>query len=190
MRNLYFWLTTCLIPRSRKSKISLSARINLWRVHWTENCQLAVGDGSIISSKIYFERPEASVCIGHSTFVGASKIIAAEKVEIGNNVLVSWDVTIVDHDSHSLDWIERKEDVRNWYLGKKIWNHVAIRPVKICDKAWIGFGATILKGVTVGEGAVVGAGSVVRSDVEPYTVVVGNPASVVRRLAPINEKTT
>jgi UDP-2-acetamido-3-amino-2,3-dideoxy-glucuronate N-acetyltransferase len=49
--------------------------------------------------------------------------------------------------------------------------------------ASIGAGAVVLPGVTIGERAMVGAGAVVVRDVEPDTVVVGNPARVVRRLA-------
>lgn len=48
--------------------------------------------------------------------------------------------------------------------------------VVIGDYVWIGFGAIVLPGVTIGEGAVIGAGAVVTKDVEPYTIVAGNPA--------------
>jgi maltose O-acetyltransferase len=54
--------------------------------------------------------------------------------------------------------------------------------VIINDKAWIGFNAILLKGVVIGEGAVVAAGSVVTKDVEPWTMVAGNPARVIKRL--------
>ena len=43
------------------------------------------------------------------------------------------------------------------------------------DDAWIGFGATILKGVHIGKGAVIGARSVITHNVPAYTVVVGSP---------------
>jgi galactoside O-acetyltransferase len=66
--------------------------------------------------------------------------------------------------------------------GVKRWDFVSVRPVRIGDKVWIGFGASILKGVNVGEGSVVGAKAVVTRDVPPYTVVAGNPARVVRQL--------
>src|SRR5262245_36200577 len=56
-------------------------------------------------------------------------------------------------------------------------------PTRVRRRASIGSGAVILPGVTVGEGAVVGAGSVVAEDVAPRTVVVGNPARVLRTLA-------
>jgi len=48
--------------------------------------------------------------------------------------------------------------------------------------ASIGSAAVLLPGVTIGEGAMVGAGAVVTKDVAPFTVVVGNPARVIREL--------
>lgn len=51
----------------------------------------------------------------------------------------------------------------------------------IGNDAWVGRGASVLPGVTVGDGAIVGAHAVVAKDVPPYAVVVGNPATVVRR---------
>lgn len=61
-------------------------------------------------------------------------------------------------------------------------NIITCKPVRICRKAWIGAGATILPGVTIGENAVVGAGSVVTRDVEPNTIVAGNPARLIRHI--------
>lgn len=59
---------------------------------------------------------------------------------------------------------------------------ITCKPVHICRRAWIGAGATILPGVTIGENSVVGAGSVVTHDVEPNTIVAGNPARVIRKI--------
>jgi maltose O-acetyltransferase len=56
--------------------------------------------------------------------------------------------------------------------------------VIIGDRVWIAYRAIILPGVTIGEGAVVGAGSVVTKDVEPYSIVAGNPARVVNKRSP------
>jgi maltose O-acetyltransferase len=52
--------------------------------------------------------------------------------------------------------------------------------ISIEDDCWIGAGAIILSGVTIGKGSVVGAGSVVTKNVEPYSVVVGNPARKIK----------
>jgi virginiamycin A acetyltransferase len=51
----------------------------------------------------------------------------------------------------------------------------------IGNDVWIGQNAVILPGVHIGDGAIVGANSVVGSDIEPYTIVVGNPAKVLRK---------
>ena len=55
-------------------------------------------------------------------------------------------------------------------------------PISIGNKAWIGFGVTILKGVTIGEGSDIAAGSVVTKDVPSYTLVGGNPAKFIKKL--------
>ena len=60
-------------------------------------------------------------------------------------------------------------------------------PVIIENDAWIGFNATILKGVKIGEGAIIGAASVVTKDVAPYTIVAGNPAKLIREI-PIEDR--
>ena len=51
----------------------------------------------------------------------------------------------------------------------------------IGNDVWIGQNATILPGVHVGDGAIIGANSVVGSDIEPYTIVAGNPAKPIRK---------
>jgi phosphonate metabolism protein (transferase hexapeptide repeat family) len=56
--------------------------------------------------------------------------------------------------------------------------------VTIGHDVWIGHGVVILPGRSIGMGAVVGAGAIVTRDVEPYTVVVGNPARPVKRRVP------
>jgi acetyltransferase-like isoleucine patch superfamily enzyme len=57
-------------------------------------------------------------------------------------------------------------------------------PITIKRGASIGSNATILYGVTIGEGAIVGAGSVVTKDIPAHTIVVGNPARILRKLTP------
>ncbi len=51
----------------------------------------------------------------------------------------------------------------------------------IGNDVWIGQNAVILPGVHIGDGAIIGASSVVGRDVEPYAIVVGNPARLVRK---------
>ena len=56
------------------------------------------------------------------------------------------------------------------------------KPVRICDKVWLGARVTICPGVTIGEGAIVGAGAVVTKNVPPRTVVAGAPAKIIKEL--------
>ncbi len=81
-------------------------------------------------------------------------------IRTGSNVSIGPEATILTlgHDPRSATFEDRGGDV---IIG---------------DRVWIGYRAIVLPGVTVGEGAVVGAGAVVAKDVEPYAIVVGNPA--------------
>ena len=163
-------------------EIDSSSTLPLSHLKLKKNCIIKVNRESQVGGSLIFERDNASVLIGQRTFMQGS-IIAAEKVEIGDDVMIAWGVTIIDHNSHSIYFSQRAQDVINWKVGKKDWTHVKIAPVKICNKVWIGFNSIILKGVTLGEGSIVGAGSVVTKDVPPWTVVAGNPAQVIKRVS-------
>jgi galactoside O-acetyltransferase len=143
---------------------------------------IEIGKNCIIRCRIAFDGHGGRVKIGDRCYLGASLLVCRSGITIGDDVVISWGVTVVDHDSHSLFWRYRQSDVVEWAQDKKNWDFVPVRHVYIGDKVWIGFGASILKGVTVGEGAVIGANSVVTRDVPPYTVVVGNPARAIRSL--------
>lgn len=172
----------------------LAAGFNLDIRFGTKNDRVFIGSNSVLQCAITLERDRGTVHIGNSTFIGSSRLICANRIEIGNDVLIAWNCTIVDHDAHSSNWYERSQDVANWRRGlldgvseaaaSKDWSVVPSGPVYIKDKVWIGFGSTVLKGVTVGEGAIIGAGSVVTRDVPPWSVAAGNPARVLKQLEP------
>lgn len=167
--------------------VDATARISYRRVVMQPGSKLTIGAGSIVEgSNLVFERQGGEIAIGRNTFIGGSLIACSTRVEIGDDVLVSWGCNIVDHNSHSIAWSKRQNDVRDWYEGRaaKDWSNVPIAPVRIGNKCWIGMNAIILMGVELGEGAVVGAGSVVTRSVPPWTVVVGNPARLMRELGP------
>ena len=145
--------------------------------------QIVIGCHCVIAARISFDATAGKVTIGNNSYIGASHLVCHSEITIGNDAVISWGVTIVDHDSHSTKWSERASDITNWRSGKKDWSHVAIAPVRVGDRVWIGFNAILLKGVTIGEGAVIGAGAVVTKDVPPYTIVAGNPAKMIRTLA-------
>ncbi|MCP4221049.1 MAG: acyltransferase [bacterium] len=119
--------------------------------------------------------------------------MAADTIEVGDDVIMAWGIFVLDSDNHSLYWADRQFDVercRKDYLetnGRFIgrshdWSKVRISKVTIKNKSWIGFNSIILKGVTIGEGAVVGAGSVVTRNVRPWYVAAGYPVQHLRKL--------
>lgn len=61
-------------------------------------------------------------------------------------------------------------------------------PVYIEDDAWIGGGTIILPGVTIGKGSTIGAGSIVTKSISPYSVAMGAPAKVVKKLPTVEEE--
>jgi len=164
-----------------------TAKVNFRRMLVRPECRLEIGEGSMVEGHLTFERDGASIVIGRNTFIGGSQLASAGAIEIGDDVLIAWGCDIVDHNSHAIGWAHRKNDVRNWYVGKKDWTNVEVRPVRVCAKAWIGLNVIVLKGVEIGEGAVVAAGSVVTKSVPPWTVVGGNPARVIREI-PVEDR--
>jgi acetyltransferase-like isoleucine patch superfamily enzyme len=127
---------------------------------------------------------DGRVTLGDYALVNGARIICAKEIAIADHALISWNVVLMDCYGVSLDPAVRREEVRAsaTTLPRRLDGHAAARPVRIGRAAWIGFDSCILPGVTVGDGAIVGARSVVMHDVEPFTIVAGNPARLVRRL--------
>ncbi len=175
--------------RTRSAAVTVvtgpGTRVRRYRIVPKRANRVTIGSGSIVHARILFDRDDASVTIGDRCFVGDSLFVVAERLTVADDVVMSWGVTIVDHDSHALDWTRRANDVVAWGLGEKDWSDVTIAPVTIERRAWIGFGASILKGVIIGEGAIVAANSVVTRDVAAWTLVGGNPARLIRQLEPV-----
>ncbi|WAR44088.1 acyltransferase [Methylomonas rapida] len=149
--------------------------------------KITIGDNSMIGGEFIFESNNGEVSVGDGTFINSgTRIICRENIKIGSNVTIAWNCILYDHNSHSLSWTERKVDLRqqiadfnagkNFIHGKN-WATVKSRPIVIGDKAWLGFGVTVLNGVHIGEGAIIGASSVVRADAPAWTIAYGNPAT-------------
>ncbi|CAN5771158.1 sugar O-acetyltransferase [soil metagenome] len=111
-----------------------------------------------------------NIRIGRRSFVNYGGVfLDVNPITIGDEVLIAANVQLLTA-THPLDAKRR----RAW------WEYA--RPISIADGAWIGGGAIVLPGISIGRDAIVGAGAVVTRDVEPGTVVAGNPARVIRRL--------
>ncbi|CAD7696816.1 unnamed protein product [Ostreobium quekettii] len=95
-------------------------------------------------------------------------VIDCAKVKIGANVFLGPAVHIYTA-THPLDAVERR-------------SVESALPVTIGNDVWIGGKASVLPGVEIGDGCVIGAGAVVNRSIPPYSLAVGCPARVVKRL--------
>jgi acetyltransferase-like isoleucine patch superfamily enzyme len=157
-------------------------RANIF-VHDTPKSSIQIGPYATIDGTVeVYCRGKFKV--GKHFFLGRSRIYCANSVEIGDYVLVSDNVTIMDSNLHPSSASGRRIVADEWCAGNfpDVYSDVIQQPVRICDDVWIGFGCCILKGVTIGQGSIIGAGSVVTSDVPPWSMVAGSPAKIVRML--------
>jgi len=132
-------------------------------------------EGAMINSPFYMEFAN-HLEMGVNSFINYDCIMLNNAmVKLGDNVLVGPKVSFYTA-MHPIDAKQREQ----WLVYAK--------PITVEDNVWIGGSATILGGVIIGKNAIVGAGAVVTKDVEPNTIVVGNPARVLRKITAEDSK--
>jgi acetyltransferase-like isoleucine patch superfamily enzyme len=101
---------------------------------------------------------------GASGITARSVVLAHERLEVGEDALVSWDTFLTDSDGHSVG-------------GRPF-----TTPTTIGDHVWIGAGAKVLRGARIGDGSIVAAGAVVLAgDYPARSVLAGVPATIVKK---------
>lgn len=147
--------------RINKSNIIIKGEGN--KVIIRKNCDLN-------NLTIMMENKNGLIEIGEGTTCGKTMIVSLEPqdIKIGKNCMISYDVEIRNTDSHKiLDLIEEK-----WInKGKNI---------TLEDNIWLGTRVMILKGTKIGQGSVVGAGSICSKEYLKNSLIVGNPAKIVK----------
>lgn len=170
------------------------ARINsvlaLCRIYLQRNVSLLARislDSSIKRrSKINrFVRIIGSAVESYSYIGPRTKII---NTSVGRFCSISWDCNLglSSHNTRSLStsplFSERKNGLGLSWIKEDVQRDSKI--LKIGNDVWIGANVIIMSGLKIGDGAVIGAASVVTRDVEPYAIVAGNPAKVIKMRFP------
>lgn len=145
--------------------------------------KLVVGDDVNISGAFFIGAgrtlPQAEVILGNKVFIGHPVTMqVAQRIELMEGAALAGGCYVTDNDAHPLD-------IESRLRGDPV-SPDEIQPVRLGRYAWVGRGSYVMKGVTIGDFAIVGVGSVVVSDIPPFSIAMGNPARVVKRL-PIPE---
>lgn len=114
--------------------------------------------------------PHKDISFGDQVQFGSRCRIQCD-IEFGNSILIASNVAFVGKDDHIINipeqtiWNSGRGDSQKTIVGNDV---------------WIGHGAIVVAGVHIGDGAIIAAGSVVVKDVEPCTIVGGNPARFIK----------
>jgi acetyltransferase-like isoleucine patch superfamily enzyme len=115
------------------------------------------------------EDGKGSIHIGNYCIINPGvRITSASSIEIGDSCMIAMNAYLSDADWHD--------------IHHRIFAPGSSAPIRLEKNVWIGDSALVTKGVTIGENSVVGAYSVVTKDVPANSIVVGNPARVIREL--------
>jgi acetyltransferase-like isoleucine patch superfamily enzyme len=153
---------TCIAPDVKLGKdVRLSKFINLY------GCE--IGDETKIGA---FVEVQKNAAIGRRCKISSHTFIC-EGVTIEDNVFIGHGVTFIN------DSYPRATTAEGELQTEKDWR---VERTLVKKGASVGSGSTILANVTIGENAIVGAGSMVTRDVEPSTIVAGNPARLLRHI--------
>ncbi len=133
---------------------------------------VTIGRGACIRPSSYYGMdPGQGIEVGEGSAIGAYCWIGASgHVRIGRDVLFGPRVVLIP-ENHNFDDLEATIKSQG----------VTRAGIEIGDNCWIGCNVTILSGVTIGHGSIVAAGAVVRGNVEPYSIVGGVPAKLIRK---------
>ena len=139
---------------------------------------IEIGAGTVIRHGVFIEAPAAPgttvLHIGPDCMFGLDvHVVAVNGMTLESGVAVADNVYIADsiHDYRSAE-----EGQANWQTGLKLG-----RPMVIRSGVWIGANSVVTGGIEIGENAIIGPATVVNRDVPANTLVVGNPAHIVRR---------
>ena len=119
----------------------------------------------VAGSTNFFVAANAELSIGNRSGLSGCRVVAMERITIGEGCMIGGGCLICDSDMHEVP------------LGSG--GPIRKKPIQIGDRVFLGADAIILKGVSLGDRCVVGAGAVVAKSFAADTVITGNPAAPV-----------
>ncbi|WP_413537195.1 acyltransferase [Carnobacterium divergens] len=132
---------------------------------------VSIGDYSIISCTGILSKVGVGFSIGkNSSFGEFCYFGSAGGITIGENVIMGQSIRF-----HSENHLFDRTDILIKDQG------VSNKGIKVGDNCWIGAGAVFLDGISIGDGCVIGANSLLNKDIPPNSVVVGNPAKIIKK---------
>lgn len=135
-----------------------------------EGALLEIGAGSRIRRNCYISARAGTILIGGKVLIAHNAWIAGQgRIEIDSDTIIGPNVVLVSSNHRMVSGVTPLMDLPE----RKGYVHIGSR-------CWLGANVTVLPNVTIGDNSVVGAGSVVTRDVPARSLVVGNPARVVR----------
>lgn len=124
---------------------------------------------------------EAEIIIGDNVGISGATIYARKGVYIGENTCIGGNCKILDNDFHPIEW-EKRNKLMFEFKGPEDNDLIPTKQIHIGKNCFIGCNTIILKGTVLGDGCVVGAGAIVSGKYPNNSVIVGNPAKVIRTL--------
>src|SRR5687767_3188875 len=105
---LFNSLAGVLVRSRARVSVGDGSTVNWIKLRSLRGGTLSIGSGTIVGCRVSFDASGGSIRIGDRSYIGASQLVCHTGIEIGNDVIISWGVTIVDHNSHALDWSLRR----------------------------------------------------------------------------------
>ena len=152
------------------ARVALSARLIGMR-------SIAIGRNTLVSSRTWLNvnhpaRGRKSIVIGNNCIIGENNFLSSGRlIEIGDYVITAKDCAFLGSTHVYSDpcvpygWCETSDR----------------DTISVGTNCFFGYGAQVIGNVSIGRGSVVGANAVVRTDVPPFSLVVGDPASIIKR---------
>lgn len=165
----FILITVFYLKRLRISKISYIGKN--FKIFISKKGEIQINGKIRINDNVEL-KSQGKLIIGNGCGINSySRMIAFDRITLGDNVLIAQFVSILDHD-HNFEDSEGNINLKNFSTS----------PIEIGNNVWIGDKVTITKGIKIGDNVIIGANSVVTKDIPSNSLAAGIPAKVLKEL--------